>query len=329
MTVQVSRKGAKAQRFRPGGEPRRHEGHDVIACKILFVVLVVSLWLIRSSANAHAADVRPSVPLNPQAALLAEVKFDQRLGEQVDLNLFFVDEDGSSVRLVDFVRDRPVVLVLAYYRCPMLCNQVLRGAVKAVDASGLRGGKDYEVVIVSFDPTDTPREAAELKKSILGRSGEDSQHGWHLLTGPGANSARLAEQVGFQFQYDERSGQYAHAAGLLVLTPTGEISRYFYGIDFSPRDLRLGLVEASAGRIGNRVDQILLYCFHYDPLTGRYGLAIFNTLRIAGVSFVLALASYIAISLRRERKQAHPIISTISGETLEFLATDETQMKHG
>ena len=305
MTVQVSRKDAKAQRLWLSDDPRRHDGQDVKSSRIPCAVLVVSWWLMHSAASIYASEGKPAVPLNPQAALLAEVKFEQRLGEQVDLNLSFVDERGSSVSLADFVRDRPVVLVLAYYRCPMLCNQVLRGAVKAIDASGLRGGRDYDVVIVSFDPTDTPREAAELKKTILGRSSEDSQQGWHLLTGPGENSARLAQQVGFQFQYDERSGQYAHAAGLVVLTPTGEISRYFYGIDFSPRDLRLGLVEASSGRIGSRVDQILLYCFHYDPLTGRYGLAIFNTLRVAGVSFVVALASYIAISLRRERKETH------------------------
>jgi protein SCO1/2 len=251
-----------------------------------------------------ATGERPAVPHNPQAALLANVKFDHRLGEKIDLSLPFVDETGSPVKLADYFRERPVVLVLAYYRCPMLCNQVLRGAVKAIDASGLRGGADYEVVIVSFDPHDTPREAAELKKTILGRSSEDSQAGWHLLTGAGENSARLAEQVGFKFQYDERSGQYAHAAGLMVLTPTGELSRYFYGIDFPPRDLRLGLVEASANKIGSPVDQILLYCFHYDPLTGRYGLAIINTLRIFGVTFVLALGSYIALTLHRERRHS-------------------------
>lgn len=258
--------------------------------------LIISVLLVA------AADATPTVPLNPQAALLRDVKFDQRLGEQVDLVLPFVDESGTAVKLADYFGKRPVVLVLAYYRCPMLCNQVLRGAVKAIDASGLRGGQDYDVVVVSFDPHDTPREAAELKKTILGRSGDDAKNGWHLLTGSAENSARLAEQVGFQFQYDERSGQYAHAAGLIVLTPTGEISRYFYGIDFPPRDLRLGLVEASASKIGNRVDQILLYCFHYDPLTGRYGLAIFNALRVAGVTFVFALGSYIALTLHRERK---------------------------
>ena len=282
-------------------EPRRYNGHNAKASDFNFVVLVVSSWLILS-AHADASEKGPAVPLNPQAALMAKVKFDQRLGEQVDLNLSFIDEAGSPVKLADLVRDRPVVLVLAYYRCPMLCNQVLRGAVKAIDASGLRGGQDYEVVVVSFDPNDTPREAAELKKTILGRSGDDAKGGWHLLTGGGGNSGQLAEQVGFQFQYDERSGQYAHAAGLVVLTPTGEISRYFYGIDFPPRDLRLGLVEASENKIGNRVDQILLYCFHYDPLTGRYGLAIMNVLRIFGAGFVLTVLGYIALSIRRERQ---------------------------
>jgi protein SCO1/2 len=261
----------------------------------------MTLLMIATLVVASASD-QPAVPLNPQAALLANVKFEQRLGERIDLSLPFVDEAGSAVKLADYFHERPVVLVLAYYRCPMLCNQVLRGAVKAIDASGLHGGQDYEVVIVSFDPHDTPREAAELKKTILGRSGEDSQVGWHLLTGSAENSARLAEQVGFQFQYDERSGQYAHAAGLMVLTPTGELSRYFYGIDFPPRDLRLGLVEASANKIGNPVDQILLYCFHYDPLTGRYGLAILNTLRVVGVTFVVAVGAYIAVSLHRERR---------------------------
>ncbi|MEX2169018.1 MAG: SCO family protein [Pirellulales bacterium] len=301
MIITDSRTTPAAQTGQTKSEPRRHEGHDAKASNFNFVVLVVSAWLI-FSAHADASDAGPAVPLNPQAALMAEVKFDQRLGEQVDLRLSFIDEDGSSVKLADFVRDRPVVLVLAYYRCPMLCNQVLRGAVKAIDASGLRGGQDYEVVVVSFDPNDTPREAAELKKTILSRSGDDAKGGWHLLTGGGENSGQLAEQVGFQFRYDERSGQYAHAAGLVLLAPTGEISRYFYGIDFPPRDLRLGLVEASQNKIGNRVDQILLYCFHYDPLTGRYGLAIMNALRIFGVGFVLALLGYIAITVRRERK---------------------------
>jgi protein SCO1 len=235
--------------------------------------------------------------------ILQQVAFDQKLDAQLPLDLVLTDEQGKQIPLRNYFGERPVLFVLAYYRCPMLCNQVLNGVLKSTNALKFVAGRDFEIVVVSFDPADTPAAAAAKRESYVERYHySDVADGWHFLVGSKETVAKIAETVGFTYVYDERSGQYAHASGIMIVTPDGRLSQYFYGIDFATRDMRLALVEASQGKIGNFVDQVLLTCFHYDPLTGRYGVAILNLVRAAGVITVLAIIGYIALSLRRERR---------------------------
>ena len=239
-----------------------------------------------------------------QAKVLQNVRFRQCLDRQVPMESEFRNEYGKKVTLAECIGGRPAVLVLAYYRCPMLCNQVLNGVARSLQAVGFEPGKDFEVVVVSFDPSDTVELAASKKKAVVHafRYGDDGQ-GWHFLIGNKQTVASIADSVGFEFQHDPITDQFAHASGIVLLTPSGRVSRYFYGIEYPTRDVRLGLVEASSGRIGSPVDEILLYCFHYDPLTGRYGLAIIRVIRAGGIATVIALVGFIAISLRREARQ--------------------------
>jgi protein SCO1/2 len=236
---------------------------------------------------------------------LQGVGFDQKLDAQVPFDLSFRDEAGRAVELGDYFGDRPVILVLAYYRCPMLCTQVLNGLVKALLEVPLDVGRDFNVVTVSFDPRETPELAAAKKKSYLeryGRSGAEA--GWHFLTGEQEPITRLTQAVGFRYRYDPVNDQFAHASGIMVLTPRGKVSRYFYDISYSPRDLRLGLVEASNNRIGTASDQVLLFCFHYDPAEGKYGAAVMNFVRLGGVLTVLAVGAFVFVMWRQERRKA-------------------------
>ncbi len=239
----------------------------------------------------------------PQARLLDKVSFAQRLDNQVPITLSFQNEKDEAVTLEDCMANRPTVLVLAYYRCPMLCNQVLNGVVRTLRGIGFRPGQEISVVVVSFDPTDTPTMAAAKKSAIVDvyRPGDDGA-GWCFLTSQEEEIRELADSVGFNYAYDPATNQFAHASGIVVLTPTGRVSRYFYGIDYPTRDVRMGLVEASANKIGSAVDELLLLCFHYDPLTGRYGLAIMSVIRASSVLLVVGMAAFIWTSLRRERK---------------------------
>lgn len=249
-----------------------------------------------------AAPVAADSPLPP---VLREVGFDQRLDEQVPLDLAFRDEAGREVHLRDYFHDRPVILVLAYFKCPMLCTEVLNGLVRALLDLPLQPGKDFEILTVSFDPREPPELAAAKKQTYLERYGRrGAEEGWHFLTGEQDAIDRLTRAVGFRYTYDPRNDQFAHASGILVLTPGGKISRYFYDVKFSPRDLRLGLVEASAGRIGSPVDRILLYCFHYDPTEGRYGPAVMNLVRGGGVLTLVGLGLFAGGLWRQERRKA-------------------------
>jgi protein SCO1/2 len=243
--------------------------------------------------------------------VLRQVGFDQRLNGQVPLDLPFRDEAGRAVRLGDYFDTKPVILVLAYFKCPMLCTEVLNGLVRTMLDLPQDLGKDFAAVTVSFDPRETPELAAAKKKTYLERYGRrGAEGGWHFLTGDETSIKRLTEAVGFRYTYDPRTDQFAHASGILVLTPAGKISRYFYDVRYSPRDLRLGLVEASAGRVGSRVDQILLYCFHYDPVEGKYGPTIMNFVRLGGVLTLLAVGLFMAALWRRERRAARRPVST-------------------
>jgi protein SCO1/2 len=238
-------------------------------------------------------------------ASLQGVNFEQRLNEPVPLDLAFRDEANRPVQLSEFVHDRPVILVLAYYRCPMLCTEVLNGLVRALLDIPFDAGKEFEVVIVSFDPREKPELAAAKKKTYLERYGRPGgEAGFHFLTGEDDAIQRLTQAVGFHYHYDPGNDQFAHPSGILLLTPSGRISRYFFDIKYSPRDLRLSLVEASANRIGSPVDQILLFCFHYDPVEGKYGPVIINFVRLGGVLTLLVLGAFVTVMWRKERRQA-------------------------
>jgi protein SCO1/2 len=238
-------------------------------------------------------------------APLREIGFDQNLDRLVPLDTPLVDEAGHAVRLGDFFGKRPVVLVFAYYDCPMLCTLAINGLATALGVLSLEPGKDFEIVTVSFDPRDTPATATAKKAVYLDRyNRQGAAAAWHFLTAEPASIERLTRAAGFRYVWDEPTKQFAHPTGVIVLTPDGRLARYLFGIEYGPRDLRLALVEASAGKVGNPVDALLLYCYHYDPMTGRYGLVIRRAMRIAGATTVLALCTFIVLNLRRERRQA-------------------------
>jgi protein SCO1/2 len=252
--------------------------------------------------------LRPDAGRETQVTLppvLQQVRFDQRLNEQVPLNLEFRDEAGNTVKLADYFGEKPVILVLAYYRCPMLCTLVLNGLVRGLLDVPFTPGKEFNVVTVSFDARETPAMAAAKKKMYLERYGRHgAEAGWHFLTGKQDAIDKLTDAVGFHCTYDAARDEFIHASGIVLLTPQGKVSRYFYDVSYSGRDLRLGLVEASENKIGSPVDQVLLFCFHYDPTLGKYGATIMNFVRVGGVVTVIVLGSFIGWMFRSERKKA-------------------------
>lgn len=254
----------------------------------------------------------PGPGLGPNAAaapaVLQEVRFDQRLGETLPLDLAFRDESGRRVRLGDLFGERPVVLVLSYYECPMLCPMVLDGLSKSLKPLTLEPGRELEVVVASIDPGETPQLAAQAKRRTLEHYGRPrTAAGWHFLTGDQAAVSALADAVGFRYVYDQDRDEYAHAAGVVVLTPGGKVARYLFGIDYAPRDVRLAVLESASGTIGSAVDNVFLFCFHYDPAMGRYSLATFRILRVAAVATVLGLALMIVLMRRREAARPGPL----------------------
>jgi len=233
---------------------------------------------------------------------LKNVGFDQKLDEQLPLDVSFRDENGRTVKLAQYFGKKPVVLSFAYYSCPMLCTMILDGTARGLKAVPAEMSKDYEAVNISINPKDSTALAAKRKQEYeikYGRPG--AANGWHFLTGDEASIERVAKAAGFRYVYDAASNQYAHVSGILIGTPQGKISRYFYGIVFSPRDLRLGLAEASLGRISSPIDKLLLFCYHYDALTGKYSLLITRVVQLAGIATVLLLGSFLVILYRRER----------------------------
>jgi protein SCO1/2 len=240
--------------------------------------------------------------MSPDAVAIKEVQFHQRLDNQVDVNAKFTNSDGEETTIAECMDGKPTVFVLAYYRCPRLCNMVLNGVAKVLQAIDFEPGKDFNVVVVSFDATDTIEIAADNKNSVVhafNRNGDPA--GWNFLIGDQETVKAAAESVGFQYVYDKKSGEYAHASGIVLLTPEGRVSRYFYGIDYPTRDVRLGLVEASQGQIGSPVDELLLLCLHYDPTNGKYGLAILNLVRAGGLLTIVAMVGFIGHSIRKDR----------------------------
>ena len=247
-----------------------------------------------------------SPPSAPPPAV-ANLAFEQKLGSQIPLDAVFRDEQGKIVRLGDFASQRPTILILAYYRCPQLCTLILNGVLEGLKGLSFRPGADFNVVTVSFDPRETPELAAAKKAHYL----EDYAHpgaegSWHFLTGDKDQIDRVATAVGFHYEYDAQHDRFNHPSGIMILTPDGRVSRYLFGIRFLSRDLKLGIMEASEGRVGSLADQLLLFCFHYDPQVGAYTFAIINAVRVGAGLTVLALAVLLYRLLRHEKNQSKP-----------------------
>jgi protein SCO1 len=271
--------------------------------RTLTTAVIVALVASTAWAQSDVPGVNPSpgIPSSQMPSVLSQVSFDQRLNEQLPLDLQFKDEEGRPVHLGDYFGHKPVVLAFVYYECPMLCTQVLNGLTTSLMVLHETVGREFDVVAVSFDPRETPVLASGKKKSNLDRyKRQDSANGWHFLTGDEPSIKALTAAVGFRYVWDDKTQQFAHPSGIVIATPEGKLSRYFFGIEYAPRDVKFALIESSAGRIGNAIDQLLLYCYHYDPATGSYGFVAMGAVRIGAAVTLVALLGFIVVSLRRE-----------------------------
>jgi protein SCO1 len=239
-------------------------------------------------------------PSNVRPVGLTDVDIVQHLDQQIPANLIFRDETGKQVRLGDYFGKKPMILNLVYYRCPMLCSEVMAGLSGSLKALKFDVGKEFDVITVSFDPKDTPEAATAKKADYIKRYRRPgAAGGWHFLTGPQESIAALTKAVGFGYQYDPKSGQFSHATAIMILTPQGKLAQYYYGVEYPPKDLRLGLIQASQNKIGTLADQVLLYCYHYDPTTGKYGAIISRIIQLSGGATVLSLGLFLIILFRR------------------------------
>jgi protein SCO1/2 len=253
--------------------------------------------LVATAAFADNSATPPRLP--------GEVSIKQQLNAQLPLDLMFRDESGKVVRLRDYFRGKPVLINFMYYRCPMLCSMVMEGISSSLTELKFNVGEEFDVITVSIDPRDMPREAAAKKDKYVKRYGRlGAANGWHFLTGHETSIRTLTNAVGFHYAYDPEHDQFAHGTVLIAATPQGRISRYLYGFEYKPRDVRLALVEASANKIGTASDQLLLLCYHYDPATGKYSRSAMNFVRAGGIATVLSLVSFIIIMIRKERRGA-------------------------
>lgn len=267
-----------------------------------WAMLLMAVAMLCTAASAQIVGGPDTRHTRPPG--LENVGIDQRLGEQVPLDLQFKDEQGNTVQLGDYFKQgKPVVINLVYYRCPMLCGEVLNGLSAALKVMKFTPGKEFEVVTLSVDPRETPDLAAAKKQTYMKKLGRpEAAEGWHFLTGQKEQIDSLASAIGWHYQYDPKTDQFAHAAGVVLVTPTGKVAQYYYGVEFSARDMRLGIIEASQNKIGTLADEVTLYCFHYDPRTGRYGAVVTNIMRLAGLTTVLVLGSFLVIMFRRESR---------------------------
>ena len=238
---------------------------------------------------------------------LQKIGIDQKLGDQLPLDTVLKDEDGKDVKLGDyFNRGRPVILALVYYECPMLCNEVLNGLTGSLKGISLDAGKDFDVVAISFDAreNDKPDLAKNKKASYVERYGRPgTENGWHFLTGTQESIDKVTKAAGFNYAWDEKTQQFAHAGGIMITTPGGKLSRYFYGIDYAPKDVKFGLMDSAEAKIGNPAEKLLLYCYHYDPASGKYGLAILSVVRLGGVATLLAMGAMFFVFWRRNKNK--------------------------
>jgi protein SCO1/2 len=277
--------------------------------------IALSVCILHSAfcISTASAQQQPGMPgsMGHQTGIVAsnvppqftEVTFAQRLDQRLPLDTMFTDERGRAVALGDFFGQTPVVLAFVYYQCPMLCPQTMNGISSALKVVPFIPGEDFEVVLISFDPRDTPEAANAKKQAHLEHWAiRETADGWHFLTGDERAIREVTSAAGFTYQWDEATGQFAHVSGLLTLTPDGRLSRYFYGVEYSPRELRLALAESGEGRIGSVVEELLLYCFHYDPTSGRYGVVVMNVLRLGGVITMAFVAGFVWLMRRRETR---------------------------
>jgi len=274
------------------------------------IEIIVTLLLAIATcvvAPSRALAANPAT----QPAILNDVGIDQKLDAQVPLGATFRDEKGRTVQLKDYLGKRPVVLALVYYNCPSLCTMVLNELTNCMKLMPTSAGAEFEVLTVSFDPKETPELATEKKFRYLRTYNRPTANaGWHFLTGDEASIRQLTQAVGFRYVWDTKFQQYVHASGIMVLTPQGRVARYFYGVRYDAKDLRLALTEASEGKISSPVERVLLYCFQYDPATGKYSLAIMRLVRAASILTVLVLGSFIIIHVRRDRIAARASAAT-------------------
>jgi protein SCO1/2 len=280
--------------------------------RVASLLLLTAYCLPLTVLGQYAQPPQGGVSSNDVPLALRNIGIEQRLGEQVPLELSFRDETGQTVRLGDYFGKRPVVISLVYYNCPKLCNLVLNGLAGGLKTLPFTVGKEFDVVTVSFDPREGASDAVKKKEVVMHDYGLGKDAGvaagWHFLTGDKTSIDALANAVGFKYEFDTKTNQYAHASGVMLATPEGKLSHYFYGIEYAPRDLKFGLVEASSGKIGSVVDKLTLYCYHYDPTTGQYAPLIMNIMRVTGVLTVIGLVVLISLlhRRRRRREQASP-----------------------
>ena len=275
----------------------------VFSFRNVLVVVSLALASVVVSAQGEVPGIRPdpALPSDKSPGVLSRVSFEQRLDQQLPLELPFKDENGAAVKLGDYFGRKPIVLTFVYYECPMLCTEVLNGLESALRVLNESIGREFDVVTVSFDPKETPVLALGKKKAYLERyKRPEAAQGWHFLTGEQSSITALTKAAGFNYVWDEDTHQFAHASGIVVVTPQGKVSRYFFGVDYSPRDVKFALVESSTEKIGSLADRLLLYCYHYDPTKGNYGFVAMRAVRIGGAVTMLALLGFVFVSLRKE-----------------------------
>jgi protein SCO1/2 len=268
-------------------------------CKWALLAVALASLGVAAAAGQNMSQGILSPPANLRPPGLKHVGIEQHLNEQIPPNLAFRDETGNTVHLSDFFGKRPLILNLVYYQCTMLCGEVMNGLASALRVVKFEPGKDFDVLTVSFNPKETPEMAVKKKKEVLERYGRPgAEQGWHFLTGPQESIDELTKAAGFQYEYDPKSDQFAHSTAIMILTTDGKISQYYYGVEYAPKDLRLGLIQASQDKIGNVVDEVLLYCYHYDPDTGKYGAIVSRVLKLAAGATILVLGTFLIVMFR-------------------------------
>lgn len=277
----------------------------VLGVLLVLAALTPPLGAQMTGAPTPGYRPTPGTPASTMPRALQEIRFDQMLDSPLPLDATFRDEDGRTVQIGEYFGKKPAVLAFVYFDCPMLCTQIVNALASALRPLSLTPGEAFDVVLVSFDSRETPVLAKQKKTEALARYGRpETAAAWHFLTGDESSITRLTQAAGFRYVWDEETKQFAHPSGIIIVTPDGRPARYLFGIEYGPRDVRLALVEASEGKIGTAADQLLLFCYHYNPMTGRYGLVIMQVLRVAGVATVLALVAFIVVMVRREKRMA-------------------------